>query len=187
MVSETERLTRLINNILDFSRMEKGKKQYNMKKLDLAFLCEDVLESQRIRLEHTGFEVHFQNDLGPVMLEGDEEALKQAVLNLLSNAEKYSGEKKEIDMEISPTEDNFLVNIKDRGIGIPIQHVKKIFKEFYRVDETLTADVRGSGLGLTISQKIVRDHGGTIQYFPREGGGSIFQIQLPYQVHKEKP
>ena len=156
-------------------------------KLDIVFLCEDVLESQRTRLEHTGFKVHFQNDPGPIMREGDEEALKQAVLNLLSNAEKYSGEKKEIDMEISRTEDCFLVNIKDRGIGISLQHEKKIFKEFYRVDETLTADVRGSGLGLTIAQNIIQDHGGSIKYFPRDGGGSIFQIKLPYQVRKEKP
>ena len=186
MVSETERLTRLINNVLDFSRMEKDKKQYNMKKLDIAFLCEDVLESQRVRLEHNGFKVHFQNDLGTIMLRGDEEALKQAILNLLSNAEKYSGDHKEIEMEISRTEDFFLINIKDRGIGISPQHVKKIFKEFYRVDETLTADVSGSGLGLTIAQKIVSDHGGSIQYFPRDGGGSIFQIKLPFQAARKK-
>lgn len=179
MVSETERLTRLINNVLDFSRMEKSKKQYNMKKVDVAFLCEDIVESQRVRLEHNGFEVSFRNDLGTAFILGDEEALKQAILNLFSNAEKYSREKKEVDMELSRTEDSVLINIKDRGVGIPSQEAKKIFKEFYRVDESLTSKVRGSGLGLTIALRIVQDHGGDILYFPRDGGGSVFQIRFP--------
>ena len=112
-------------------------------------------------------------------MEGDEESLKQAVLNLLSNAEKYSGENQQIEVEITHTENSALINLKDRGIGIPVQLAKKIFKEFFRVDETLTSKVRGSGLGLTIAQQIVQHHGGDILYYPRDGGGSVFQIKLP--------
>jgi signal transduction histidine kinase len=181
MVSETDRLTRLINNVLDFSKMEKGKREYMKKRLDLAFLVKDMVESQRIRLEREGFSVTFSSEMGQIWLTGDEEALKQALLNLLSNAEKYSGAIKEIDVEIVGTADRVLVNVKDRGIGIPPGEVKKIFREFYRVDESLTADVGGSGLGLTIAHRIIGDQGGEIRPIPREGGGSIFQISLPLE------
>jgi len=179
MVSETERLTRLINNVLDFSRMEKGKKTYDKKIVDAASLCEELLESQRLRLEQNGFKVNFIRTPGPVYMEGDEEAFKQAILNLLSNAEKYSQDKKQIDVEVSRTEDSVFINVKDRGIGIEPEHFQKIFKEFFRADESLSAKVRGSGLGLTISKKIINDLGGDILYHPREGGGSVFQIKLP--------
>jgi signal transduction histidine kinase len=72
-----------------------------------------------------------------------------------------------------------LISVKDRGIGIPAREAKKIFKEFYRVDRSLTSPVRGSGLGLPIALRIVRDHGGDVRYLPRDGGGSIFEIRLP--------
>jgi len=159
--------------------MEKGKKTYDKKILDAASLCEELLESQRLRLEQNGFEVNFSSSQTPVNIEGDEEALKQAVLNLLSNAEKYSQDEKQIDVEVIRVEDSVLINVKDRGIGIEPKFAQKIFKEFFRADESLTSKVRGSGLGLAISKKIINDLGGDILYLPREGGGSVFQISLP--------
>jgi len=179
MVSETERLTRLINNVLDFSRMEKGKKTYDKQILDAASTCEELLESQRLRLKQNGFELNFFSTSAPVYVEGDKEALKQAVLNLLSNAEKYSQDIKKIDIEISRADNSVLIDVKDRGIGIEPKFAQKIFKEFFRADESLTSKVRGSGLGLTISKKIINDLGGDILYYPRDDGGSIFQIKLP--------
>jgi signal transduction histidine kinase len=181
MVSETERLTRLINNVLDFARMERGERKYEKKRLDVALLCEGLIEGQRVRLEHNGFEVAFQNDLGEAFIEGDEEALKQALLNLLSNAEKYCGDARRIDVDITGTSESVLINVKDRGIGVSPREAKKIFEEFYRADDSPAAKVRGSGLGLPIALRIVRDHGGDIHYFPRDGGGSVFQIRLPRQ------
>jgi signal transduction histidine kinase len=187
MVSETERLTRLINNVLDFARMERGERKYEKKRLDVALLCEGLIESQRVRLEHYGFEVTFQNDLGEAFIEGDEEAIKQALLNLLSNAEKYCGEIRKIDVDIGGTPESVLINVKDRGIGVSLREGKKIFQEFYRVDDSPTARVRGSGLGLPIALRIVRDHGGDIHYFPRDGGGSVFQIRLPRHKREAQP
>ncbi len=184
MVSETERLTRLINNVLDFTRSERGERQYDKRRLDIAFLCEGLIESQRIRLESLGFEITLENDLGEAFIQGDEESLKQVLLNLLSNAEKYSEEKKRIDVDITETGGSVLINVKDRGTGIPAVEARKIFKEFYRVDDSLTSRVRGSGLGLPIAQRIVRDHGGDVHYFPRDGGGSVFQIRLPLEGKK---
>ncbi len=185
MVSETERLTRLINNVLDFTRIERGEQQYDKRRLDVALLCEGLIESQRVRLEAIGFEIAFQNDLGEAFVQGDEEALKQVLLNLLSNAEKYSEQKKRIDVDITETGGSVLISVKDRGAGIPSPEARKIFKEFYRVDDSLTSRVRGSGLGLPIAQRIVRDHGGDIHYFPRDGGGSVFQIRLPLEGKRQ--
>ena len=179
MVSETERLTRLINNVLDFSKMERGKKGYTKKRLEAARVAEDIVESQRPRLEHNGFSVSFADAAGGAKVEADEEALKQALLNLLSNAEKYSGPARRIDVEVASGTGVVCVRVMDRGIGVPPAEAKKIFKEFYRVDRSLASEAHGSGLGLAIAQRIVRDHGGDIRCLPREGGGSVFEVSLP--------
>ena len=178
MVSETERLTRLINNVLDFARAEGGKKLYTVRPVDAVHICNEIVESQRVRLEHNGFEIAFVSEIKDAVIRMDEEALKQALVNLLSNAEKYSFDTKKIEVEVLKTGTDVLINIKDRGIGVPAAEAKNIFKEFYRVDDSLTAKVKGTGLGLTIALRIIRDHGGDILYLPREQGGSIFQIRL---------
>ncbi|NTU51689.1 MAG: HAMP domain-containing histidine kinase, partial [Candidatus Aminicenantes bacterium] len=179
MVSETERLTRLINNVLDFSKMERGQKSYAKKRLEAARVAEDVVESQRPRLEHNGFTVSFADAGSGALVDADEEALKQALLNLLSNAEKYSGPAKLIDVEVAVGSGLALMRVMDRGVGVPPSEAKKIFKEFYRVDRSLASEAHGSGLGLTIAQRIVHDHGGDIRCLPREGGGSVFEVSLP--------
>jgi signal transduction histidine kinase len=187
MVSETQRLTRLINNVLDFSKMGQGKKQYYREETDIVSLCREIVEGQRLRLEQNGFTLVFSVPDSRIMVFIDKEAIKQVLINLLSNAEKYSDTMKEIEVEVHKAEGAAHMTIKDRGIGIPSGEAKKIFKEFYRVDDTLTSRVRGSGLGLTISKKILHDHDGEVRYFPREGGGSIFEITIPlYHPEGEK-
>ena len=179
MVAETERLTRLINNVLDFSRMEKGKRAYARRKLDLGVLAEAIVENERVRLEHDGFSLAFARAPIALVVEADEEALRQAVLNLLSNAEKYSGAEKSVDVEAGRADKTAWLEVRDRGIGIPPGEAAKIFREFYRVDRSLAAPVSGSGLGLTIARRIVRDQGGDIEFRPRDGGGSIFRLSIP--------
>jgi signal transduction histidine kinase len=179
MVSETERLTRLINNVLDFSRLGKGKKNYNQQNSDIVGLGKEIIEDQRARLEHNGFTLSLTCPDKAIFVHIDQEALKQVLINLLSNAEKYSQKNKSIKVKVEETREVVKINILDRGPGIPLKLKEKIFKEFYRIDDSLTAPVSGSGLGLTISRKIIRDHGGDILYFRRNGGGSNFQIIIP--------
>jgi signal transduction histidine kinase len=179
MVSETDRLTKLINNVLDFSRLEKGQKQYTLKLLEANRLAQDLFQGQRLRLEHNGFKIELRPAAESVFIRADEEAVKQALLNLLSNAEKYSAARREVEVEVAGQGGQVFFRVKDRGVGIPPSQAKKIFQEFYRVDESLTARAKGTGLGLSIARRIVRDQGGDITYAPREGGGSVFELRLP--------
>ncbi len=179
MTAETERLTRLINNVLDFSRMEKGRRSYDRRRFAAGLLAGAVVESERARLEPAGFAVAFRDLTGGALVEADEEAVKQALLNLLSNAEKYSTAVKSVEVEARREGGRVVIAVLDRGIGVPAAERERIFKEFYRVDKALTAPVQGSGLGLTIARRILRDMGGDVDALPREGGGSIFRIILP--------
>ena len=185
VVSETERLTRLINNVLDFSRMGQKRKLYAMAAVDAAGVCREVLESQRVRLEHEGFAVRLEAEEGPVPVKADPEALKQVLVNLLSNAEKYSPAeedgRREIELAAGREGANACLEVRDRGIGVPPREAERIFEAFHRVDGSLTARTQGSGLGLTIARTIVRDHGGEIRCEPREGGGSVFRVLLPLE------
>jgi signal transduction histidine kinase len=179
MSAETERLTRLVNNVLDFSRMERGEKRYSMKAVDLTALASSVVESQRTRLEHNGFDVSFETSTGPLTVHADEEALRQAMVNLLSNAEKYSTATKQIEVSVRLEGGSAVVGVSDRGVGVPPGQADTIFEEFYRADDTLTSKVKGAGLGLTIARRILRDHSGDIRLLSRDGGGSTFEIVLP--------
>ncbi|MFH1218934.1 MAG: HAMP domain-containing sensor histidine kinase [Candidatus Eisenbacteria bacterium] len=179
MKAETERLTRLINNVLDFSRMEQDKKRYTMKPCDLVALAASTVESQRASLENKGFTITLRAACEHALVHADEEAIKQALVNLLSNAEKYSDASKEIEVSVGREDGKAVIGVSDRGIGIPAGEAEKIFAEFYRVDDALTSRVKGTGLGLTIARRIARDHKGDITYSGREGGGSTFKIVLP--------
>ena len=181
VASETERLTRLINNVLDFSAGDRGGRKYARRRLDAAAVVRGILEGQRVRLEARGFTVRFDGAGAdpPLEVVADEEALKQVVLNLLSNAEKYSPARKEIEVQLAREGDFVAVHVRDRGVGVQEKDRERIFREFFRVDDSLASGVQGTGLGLTIARRIARDHGGDVAHAPREGGGSDFSLSLP--------
>lgn len=173
--SETARLTRLINNILDFARMEKGEKKYRFERCDLAAITREAVENYRPQLEAHGFEIETDLPEEPMMINADCDAVAQVILNLLSNAEKYSGERKDIRVEMK----GGTVSVLDRGLGVPRGAEEKIFEQFYRAHDSLSSGIQGSGLGLTLARQIARAHGGDVTFQPREGGGSIFTLRLP--------
>jgi signal transduction histidine kinase len=177
---ETERLTRLINSVLDFSALERGVKRYTRARVDLAELCRGTVEAERPRLSAGGFTVSLIAPPEPVVVEADGEAIRQVLLNLLSNAEKYSPAEREISVEVSRGEGVARLDVRDRGAGVPERLRERIFQEFFRADDSLTARVKGTGLGLTIARRIARDHGGDVICGPREGGGSTFSLTLPH-------
>lgn len=183
ITAETARLTRLINNVLDFSRFERGEKKYNFQDCDLARLVAETAETYRPHLENNGFTLECKPSETSVKVRGDGDALAQIIVNLLSNAEKYSNGQKEICVEVKRREDTPLpfaeVNVSDRGSGVPRGSEEKIFEKFYRAHDSLSSGIQGSGLGLTLARQIARAHGGDVIYEAREGGGSCFSLRLP--------
>jgi signal transduction histidine kinase len=177
--AETARLTRLINNILDFARMEKGEKRYRFESCDLGNIVREAVETFRPQLESHGFTVQTEIPAAPLHVRGDCDALAQVVLNLLSNAEKYSNDKKEIRIEVTRCDESIEVRVMDRGLGVPAGSGEKIFEQFYRAHDALNSGIQGSGLGLTLSRQIARAHFGDVLYKAREDGGSIFIVRLP--------
>jgi len=182
ITAEAARLTRLINNVLDFSRFERGEKKYNFQDCDLARLVRETAETYRPHLENNGFKLDCQLPATPVPVRGDGDALAQVIVNLLSNAEKYSNGAKEIALSVerrSAPLPHAEVRVLDRGPGVPAGSEEKIFEQFYRAHDSLSSGIQGSGLGLTLARQIARAHGGDVVYEPREDGGSCFSLRLP--------
>jgi signal transduction histidine kinase len=182
ITAETARLTRLINNVLDFARIERGEKKYSFQKCDLVSVVRETAETYRPHLEAGGFQFTCELPESPVFVNGDRDALAQVVVNLLSNAEKYSDSRKEIALHVAqPTAPLPCVEVRvlDRGLGVPAGCGEKIFEQFYRAHDSLSNGIQGSGLGLTLARQIARAHSGEVVYEPREGGGSCFILRLP--------
>jgi signal transduction histidine kinase len=182
ITAEAARLTRLINNVLDFARLERGEKKYHFQPCDLNEVVRSAARTFRPHLEAAGFK--FECALPPMALSvhGDADALSQIVVNLLSNAEKYANGGKDITLQLDRRESPLPyaeVRVLDRGTGVPRGSGEKIFEKFYRAHDSLSSGIQGSGLGLTIARQIARAHGGDVVYEPREGGGSCFILRLP--------
>lgn len=182
ITAEAARLTRLINNVLDFSRMERGEKKYHFQTCDVTEIARATAETFRPHLEANGFKFSVELSETESLVRGDADALSQVLVNLLSNAEKYSNGGKEITLTLSCRQaplPHVEIKVLDRGSGVPRGCEEKIFEKFYRAHDSLSNGIQGSGLGLTIARQIVRAHGGDIVCEPREGGGSCFVLRLP--------
>jgi signal transduction histidine kinase len=185
ITAETARLTRLINNVLDFSRLERGEKKYKFEKCDLLRVIRETIESYRPHLESNGFTLRCELPAAPIFINGDCDALAQVLVNLLSNAEKYSGENKEITVQAEQKSEPLAhveVSVIDRGLGVPAGCEEKIFEQFYRAHDSLSSGIQGSGLGLTLARQIARAHGGDVICRRREEGGSCFALRLPLAI-----
>jgi signal transduction histidine kinase len=182
ITAETARLTRLINNVLDFARIERGEKKYNFQPCDLVSVLRETADTYRPHLEANGFQFTCELPEAPVLMNSDRDALAQVVVNLLSNAEKYSDHRKEITLRVDTLSHPLpcvAVKVLDRGLGVPKGCQAKIFEQFYRAHDSLSNGIQGTGLGLTLARQIARAHGGDVVYEPREGGGSCFTLRLP--------
>jgi signal transduction histidine kinase len=179
ITAETARLTRLINNVLDFARLERGEKKYQFAPFDLAALVRETVDSYRPHLETLGFTLRSQIPAEPITFNGDRDAMAQVLVNLLSNAEKYSGERKEIEVALESSAGAIEVRVSDHGLGVPAGCEEKIFDQFYRAHDSLGSGIQGSGLGLTLARQIARAHGGDVTFERRDGGGSCFLLKLP--------
>jgi signal transduction histidine kinase len=175
---ESERLTALINNILDFSRIEAGRKEYEFRETDMRELVRNTLESYRYQIEQHGFA--FEEKISDVpLLPIDREAMARSLVNLVNNALKYSQDRKYIGVNLYRENGCVKLEVIDHGMGIPPNEQHKIFEKFYRVGDPLVHNTKGSGLGLSLVQHIVQAHGGDVVVDSTPGAGSKFTISLP--------
>lgn len=178
--SESRRLTQLINNILDFSRIESGRRVYNFESADIEEILAGTLSSFSVRLRDKGFDVSYQGPEEPLPeVEVDASAIDRAVANLLDNAVKYSDGDRRIQVTLDQADGGLTISVTDHGIGIPRDELERIFERFHRVSTGLVHDVKGTGLGLSLVRHIAEAHGGRVTVESEPGEGSTFTIHLP--------
>ena len=176
---ETARLSGMIESVLDWSRIESGKKTFRKEKVPAQALADAAVEA--FKAQHIGVEVPLTVSIAPELgsIEIDRDAVSGALLNLLQNAWKYSNDDKRIELRALRDDEFVVFEVEDHGVGIPRREQKRIFDRFYRVDSLLTRVTEGSGLGLSIAQRIVQAHDGWISVDSVPGRGSTFRIHLP--------
>jgi signal transduction histidine kinase len=172
-------LTHLINNVLDFSKIEMGRKEFDFKMGDLAGVIDDTLETYRYHLEKKGFVVRKEIASDLPELSFDADAMASLLINLLSNAMKFSLNEKEVTVKLFAADGNAVLQVADKGVGISIAEQSKVFQRFYQAENRLVSERRGSGLGLTLVKHIAEAHHGEVKVESEIGKGSTFRISLP--------
>jgi len=179
LTKETERLSEMIEHVLDWARIEGGHKSYHRENVSVDSVVEASVAA--FRAQHHASAVDFACELaaGLPRVEVDKDAVAGALLNLMQNAFKYGGEPKRVRVRTRPESNGVAIDVEDNGTGIPTRERKRIFERFYRIDNLLTRQTEGSGLGLAISKRIVEAQGGRISIKSELGHGSCFTIHLP--------
>jgi two-component system phosphate regulon sensor histidine kinase PhoR len=186
VAEETERLSGLINRLLDWARMESGRRTFQLKRQPLEPIVDAALHALGAHTLNATVDVGREVDarLPPVL--ADREALTEALLDLLANAVKYTGPEKRIAVRAWASGPTVLVAVSDNGPGIPQREQKRIFEKFYRSSDALRRSIEGTGLGLAMAKHIVSRHGGRIEVESEVGKGSTFTIALPAAPAEER-
>lgn len=180
LVTESDRLSKMIERLLDWGRMESGRKIYELKSEKVADILEDALRAYAPHLELGGdldFGVEMAPNLPDVVV--DRVAIVGAIVNLLSNAQKYGGSPPCVRLKVDGDDDQVRIAVTDNGVGIPRPEHRRIFDKFYRVDDRLSRTKEGSGLGLAIVKHVAHAHRARVTVDSSEGTGSTFAIVLP--------
>jgi two-component system, OmpR family, phosphate regulon sensor histidine kinase PhoR len=177
--NETARLSGIVNRILNFSKMDANKKEYDLRLEDLNEVCGKVLKSFSHQLERGGFTLEFIRDEDVPMVKIDYESVSEALVNLLDNAMKYSGKVKHIQVRTGSDAGRAFIEVKDEGIGIPRAYQKDIFEQFYRAPMGNVHNTKGSGLGLSLVKKTMSAHRGEVTVESSMDKGSTFRLLFP--------
>lgn len=183
MRQNCNRLLKLVNNIVDITRIDSGFMKINLRNENIVSVIEDITLSVAEYARSLGISLIFDTDVEEKIIACDAEKLERIILNLLSNALKFTGEGGSINVDIKEKNDNIIIRVKDTGIGIPENMLETIFDRFRQVDTSLRRKKEGSGIGLSIVKAMVELHGGKISLNSKLGKGSEFIIELPaYQI-----
>lgn len=177
--TESERMTRLVKDLLQLSKLEYDSIQWNMKKISIYKIVNECVYRMNISAEQKNQILEFNSDLDIPEILGDRDRIEQVIVNILSNAIKYTPENGKITINLSLEEDNVLVEVADNGIGIPKEDLPRLFERFYRVDKARSRMLGGTGLGLSIASQIVEAHKGKIKIQSEYGQGTQVFISLP--------
>jgi two-component system, OmpR family, phosphate regulon sensor histidine kinase PhoR len=185
---ETQRLTHRIERLLDWGRMESGRKQYDLQDEAIATIVDDAVKAfETMRNRHP--EVTFTTDVEPDLpsVHVDRAAMLDVLVNLLSNAVKYGGTPPVVKLWVHAVQGGVAFEVTDNGLGIPRTEHRRIFDKFYRIDDRLSREREGSGLGLAIVKLVVRAHGGRVQLDSAQGLGSTFRVVIPRKSPSTRP
>ena len=182
---ETERLSAIVNKILNFSQMESGKRKYKFEAVDINELAEKIYDSYKFHLKNKGFEVTFEKEENLPLTQADHGAISEAVINLLDNGIKYSKDKKELTLRTGRNGENLFISVSDKGIGISTEDKKKIFEKFFRVSSDNVHNTKGTGLGLSIVKEIAAAHDGVVEVESSPGKGSTFTLKFMIKEDKQ--
>jgi len=185
IVNESERLSRLLNNVLDFSRIEQGRKRYHPAPASPAAIVRDAARAMQYPLLQQGFDLHVDVTDNIPDMSVDRDAIEQAILNLLANALKYSGDCREVGLKLELADGEVLIRVTDHGVGITPEDRDRIFEKFFRASTPENERIPGTGLGLALVDHIARAHGGYVEVQSTPGQGSAFCIHLPIETDHE--
>jgi len=183
--NESDRMSRLIANLLDFANLVRGVEHKHFEKTNIAHLVSKALEAYRHEIGKEGFELHVESDPGIPDGYADPNAITMAFLNLLDNSMKYSKDRKRIDVKVRKSNGCIDLSVTDQGVGIPAAEQAKIFDNFYRGNDPSVRRVRGSGIGLSITKNVAAMHGGEVIVNSAPGEGSTFTLRIPIRETPE--
>jgi two-component system sensor histidine kinase SenX3 len=178
MVKEAERLSRIVDDLLDLSLIE-TQESPRREPTPVSVLLEDALERVAPAAQAAGIAIDVDDAAGEVMVACDRRQMVSAIANLLDNAVKYSEPGSRVTVSTAVTRPDLLITVTDEGIGIPSRDLERIFERFYRVDHARSRETGGTGLGLAIVRHVVHAHGGVVSVESVEGQGSTFRIAVP--------
>jgi signal transduction histidine kinase len=179
IVNECERLSRLVDGVLLFSKAEQGKKTWRFRPVEAAEAVQAAARALEYPLSQQGFQLHMAIERNLPQIAADRDALEQAVLNLLSNAIKYSGDARDIELGLYRENGEVVLKVTDHGIGIAPEEHARIFEKFYRAPARENQFIPGTGLGLALVAQIVKAHGGRVAVDSAPGKGSTFYLRFP--------
>lgn len=173
---QTYRLNALVDDLLSLGSMRAGKLELRLDACDLRDVCRSVVEDQRLLTERP---IEFAAPATALMVQADSDRLSQVLVNLISNAVKYSPEDRPVQVRVSQQDAYAVLQVQDEGVGIPKEEQKRIFETFYRTSDAQASNKSGWGLGLAICKDIVERHNGRIRCESEQGKGSTFLVELP--------
>jgi len=183
--NETDRMARLVKDLLELSRLDYQKTRWKKEIISLNSIVEDVISKLDVKIREKELKVSLKLHRDGARVLGDKDRLEQVVLNIVGNAVKYTGSGGNIDIKTAEEKDLVVFEVKDNGIGIPQEDLPRIFERFYRVDKARSRELGGTGLGLSIAKQIVEAHQGNITVNSREGEGTVVVITLPRAIEHD--